>query len=103
MQPDQARPAPGVAKGARRAAALYLHWISGDDPSLAAKTVVDVLNDVDAEQEAGDYLAPTYLVCALLNLGVEMTKAATAGSQQIVEAHLREVLADASVDEVTPR
>lgn len=79
---------PRMAKASRQAAALYVHWRREDgnvDGELA------VLREITSTEEWTD------LVCALINVGCNMAKAAKRDRE---DAYLDYVLREAMLDEV---
>ena len=88
---DRRRLSPDRARVARHAAALFRHWMRDDMAGL--DEVMSQAVDYD------NWEAQLHLVCALLDVGTQMTKAAAAGD---LENYLDQVLAYAAFDEYVP-
>lgn len=80
---------PEHVQASRRAAALWAHWQRGD---------IEGIVTVTEELDAGDGRGIMHLICALLNLGDNMVKAARDGQDA---EHLDYVLRVAAADEST--
>jgi hypothetical protein len=88
--PERKPTPPDMAAALRRAAALFAHWRAGD---ISATGEIAVLDELDL----GDAEGWTMLVCALLQVGSNMAKAAKDGRE---DAYLAYVVREASLDEV---
>lgn len=82
---------PDMAAASRRAAALFTHWRSNPE------AIGEVAVLAEMEPAAIEW---THLVCALLQVGTNLAKAARNGRE---DAYLAYVVREASLDEVAGR